>query len=213
MKGLFLKDYYLMRPALRTYLGILVFYIALAFFSVLDTSFLSGFLCIFISVLPISAFSYDTQARWTGFAAALPLNRKKIVGARYLFALACTGLAAVISALANLLFLLLGKGEAGELFFTLLTCMGVALLGNVVILPLTYRFGPEKARLLWVALYFAIAFLTVALVKLDLPLPEFLFGLGPAQLFALVLGAMAVLLCLVPISFLLSCKIFERKDL
>ena len=64
MTGLMLKDYFILRKALRSYLAVAAVYIALAFTGAWSPEFLGGFLLVLVSVLPMNVFAYDKQAHW-----------------------------------------------------------------------------------------------------------------------------------------------------
>ena len=64
MTGLMLKDYFILRKALRSYLMVAAIYIALAFSGAWSPEFLGGFLLVMVSVLPMNVFAYDQQAKW-----------------------------------------------------------------------------------------------------------------------------------------------------
>ena len=87
MTGLIRKDFLVMRKALKSYLLLVGFYIFLAYLDLFDYSFIITFVQVVLAVLPITAFAYDEQAKWDRYAMALPLGRRGVVRARYLFVL------------------------------------------------------------------------------------------------------------------------------
>ena len=92
----------------------------------------------------------------------LPYTRKQIVLGKYLFSLLIIGIGAGLGAVVN--FVLTATGIAQ---MDAETWMVVALLGCAVILfvsitvPLMFRFGPEKARII-VILLFMVPFVLMA---------------------------------------------------
>ena len=87
MTGLILKDFLVMRKTLKTYTLFLAFYAALAALGVFPLSVVTAMVQIILIMLPISAFSYDEFAKWDRYAMTLPLGRRTVVKARYLFTL------------------------------------------------------------------------------------------------------------------------------
>ena len=87
MIGLIMKDILVMRKLLKSYLLLIVIYIILAYLDFFDYSFIITFVQIILAVMPISAFAYDEQSKWDRYAMSLPLGRRGVVGARYLFVL------------------------------------------------------------------------------------------------------------------------------
>ena len=147
MTGLMMKDLLVMRKALKSYFLIIAFYAVLAWMDILNFGFIITFIQVMLMVLPISAFAYDDQAKWDRYAMSLPLGRSKVVGARYLFVL-----------LLSLCTLALGLGGAAfscmfqqedllEMLLTLIVSAAIGLLIPALLLPVTYKWGPERARI------------------------------------------------------------------
>ena len=89
MTGLLLKDALVLKKSLNTYLLLLAVYAVLTVTGLFSISFVAAFLEVIAMMLPMSAFAFDEQAHWDRYAAALPLSRRDLVAARYLFTLLC----------------------------------------------------------------------------------------------------------------------------
>ena len=144
MKGLFKRDCYLLLPVGRLY-GIIM--LVMMVFSVISKSY---FLLMYAVIYGLSAvttlFSYDESNRWKGYAAALPNGRRDQVLARYRTALLMTcGIAALclVTALISWAF----RGEKSTLGMVFL-CAGITLLINAVEMPILYRFGLNKGKVM-----------------------------------------------------------------
>lgn len=215
MIGLLKKDALVMRKVLKSYLLILAVMLALSALSIYTMSFVTSFVSVMVMMLPVSAFSYDEQAKWDGYAAALPLGRRAIVGARYLYVLllvVCVGtLGAALVAVQGIL----DRADLAEGLVTLLSALGVAMLIVDIMLPLNYKLGPERARPWLYAVVFIPLVLFMGAWKLGL-----LDSLDLGWLVALPDDAVLWGFALVPvaglagmgISFLISCRIMERKE-
>ena len=87
MTGLILKDALVLKKSLKSYLLLLAVYAVLTVTGLFSISFVAAFLEVIAMMLPMSAFAFDEQAHWDRYAAALPLSRRDLVAARYLFTL------------------------------------------------------------------------------------------------------------------------------
>ena len=95
----------------------------------------------------MSLQAYDQNSRFSAYSAALPVTKEQLVGGKYLIGLCGMVLAELLSmatlAAAQLLW---GTVTMQITVATLLQVAMLTLLGNVILLPLTYRFGYQKAR-------------------------------------------------------------------
>ncbi len=158
MMGFVYKDFFLLRRQI-SYIAILfLLYTVLSAAGVFGSYILPAIVVIMGMVFPMSSFSYDEQARWDKFAAATPVGRKGVVAGRYLFALLLILISSAIVAALQLLLSLSGLVEQpiSELLLPVLACAVVALLMDAIFLPLLFRFGAEKARILGMILFVVI---------------------------------------------------------
>ena len=211
MMGLVKKDFYLAAGLARSYLIVAAIFLVLSLAGIYEFSFLSSFMSLLCIMLPVNVFSYDEQAKWDKYAAALPGGRRAVVQARYVFTLIVSAGAVVLGGAVGAAACLLDP-TAGETLWEMVlsTAAGgsVGILLNAVMLPLMFKFGVQKGRL-YLALVLAIlfgAFLGgVAALASAVQEPSVLI---------LPLAAIpaAGLLALVP-SYLLSLRVFRKKDL
>lgn len=215
MTGLVMKDILAMRKTLKTYALFLCLYLLLAVLGAFERSFVSAMISIIVMMLPIGAFSYDEAAKWDRFAMSLPLFRRSVVGARYLFVLLMALMAASFGLLASLFVSLTGDTVLTQALATILVSLGTGLLIADILLPLSYKLRPERARPYLYLVVFTPLILLFGGYKLDflnsstLGWLDRLSDAGILGLLSLVpLTALAGLL----LSFLISCRIVERKE-
>ena len=200
MSGLILKDALVMRKNIRFYVIFMLAYFGLAVLGVFDASIVISFSTVIIMVLPISCFSFDETAKWDRFCRSLPLESRSIVGARYLFTLLILLILAACSSVCAVVLTLLDLGSA-SLIENL-----ASMLGSL---------GPERAR----PYLFAIVLIPFIVIFLllrfggDLGLSlEFLDRLPEINALGVIaLLPLAGLACL-GLSFLISCRIVDRKE-
>lgn len=211
MMGLVKKDFYLAAGLARSYLIVAAIFLVLSLAGIYEFSFLSSFMSLLCIMLPANVFSYDEQAKWDKYAAALPGGRRAVVQARYVFTLIVSAGAVVLGGAVGAAACLLDP-TAGETLWEMVlsTAAGgsVGILLNAVMLPLMFKFGVQKGRL-YLALVLAIlfgAFLGgVAALASAVQEPS-------ALILPLAAIPVAGLLALVP-SYFLSLRIFRKKDL
>lgn len=215
MTGLVLKDILVMRKTLKTYVLFLIFYALLAVMGIFDVSIITSMIQVIIMLLPISAFSYDEQAEWDRYAMALPLGRRCVVSARYLFALLMVLGAAAFGLVVCVFLAILNSGSLAESLATVLVSLGVGLLITDIILPLNYKLGPERARPYLYAVVFLPIIILFGSAKLglfegmDLSFLNRMSQASVLAVFALV--PLAALLAM-GVSFLISCRILDGKE-
>ena len=213
MIGLVKKDILVARKTMRAYALFLLFYFGLAVMGMFNISFVATFACVLVMMMPMAAFSYDEQAKWDRYAMSMPLGRRAVVGARYLFALVLAIIATVIGTVTCVVLSVLEREDLVESLATVLSSLGVGILLAAIILPLCYKVGPERARpYMYVVIFVPIIALFLAYrtgMHIDLSfldtLPEAVF-LGGIALFPLI--------CLLALgaSYLISCGIATRKE-
>lgn len=216
MTGLVLKDLLCLRKGGLSVLVIGGLYCLLAIAGVWDAQFLAGFLAVLISMLPFNCFSFDHTAKWDVYACTLPVSRSRVVAARYITVLLLTAAGLVLSLAAGGAAALFGKLDDWLTYLVACgVCMALAVLINAVMLPLLYKFGAERARIIFygvLAGVMAAGLLVVRLLggaafldSLDLNSAAFCTA---APIAAIVGGA-----GMLALSFLLSRYFYGRREL
>ena len=164
MKGLILKDLYAMGSFYRNTLFSMVIVCGCFGFS-LGAEGVTAATAIMCATMVVSTFALDERCGWPGFAAALPVDRKESVMAKYavhvIYCFAGTMLGFVISIVVNMFAD--QKLSIGELGICAVVSFGISMLFGFVIIPIMFRFGAEKARFIMMAV---IALPTIAVYLL-----------------------------------------------
>ena len=148
MKGLLLKDAYQMWCYTRWIILMSIAMMLMGTYFMKDGSnFFMLYGGLMLGILPMTLLAYDQNSRFSAYSAALPVTKEQIVGGKYLIGLCGMALAELLSmaalAAAQLLW---GTVTVQIIVATLLQVAMLTLLGNIILLPLTYRFGYEKAK-------------------------------------------------------------------
>lgn len=147
MKGLLLKDFYMIRKYLKMYFLITIFFIAAAFTN-FDNLFVLFYPCLLSGMIPVNLMGYDERSKWDAYSIALPYERTQIVSGKYLISLFYQ----------VTIFVLIGISQvvrmSRENIFQLneyLLLMGMVFFISCVIpstsLPFVFKMGVEKGRM------------------------------------------------------------------
>lgn len=207
MRGLLIKELRNIRRYAKTLLILLVFYTALSFtWGNGEGSFLSGMIVMLVLIMSITSFSYDDLCKWDRYALTLPLTRREIVRSKYLFAMILLGAGLLLALLAGVGLSLAGGGEGlAETLASVAGSLIAALFLISVMIPLIYRFGTEKSRLI----LFAVAVLPTAVLFL---LYQFGVPVTERALKIALFAAVPASVVLFYLSYRVSAAIYERKE-
>ena len=210
MNGLLKKEFFVLRKQLRTWTLLFVLYAAIMVTGVWGPYILTTLVTVMTLMTPLSAFGYDQSTGWETFVATLPGGREKAVGACYLFCLLVDLAAAALALGLTLLLGLLGLADVAldEAAASTLSCAAVALLMIAVALPLCYKLGVEKARVVYMAVFLAAFGGGLALVNLlsgRIALPAWLG-------YALLAAVVPVLAVVMYLSYRTSVSILRKKE-
>ena len=142
MKALLLKDWYVLRKQVWSYLLIVLVW------GLIPSLTLNLLAVVYGAMIPYTAMAYDQQSRWNTFARMLPYREKDIVLSRYVLGWLCTAVGgAAVLVFQNVLSLFSPRFGCSPWTVLAASCVGLLLLDINV--PLMLRYGTEKAR--WVS--------------------------------------------------------------
>lgn len=213
MKGFIIKDLLFLKSYSKTLLLVLF---GFGVMSLTTTNFSVAFFIPFIAVMiSITTFNYDDFNKWDAYAISLPVSRKQIVAAKYLFTLLTVLASALIGALLSLLIIAL-KGTDflwQEFSFEMLVSTGAILVVLAIIYPFIYKYGAEKGRMFFFLMMFvgSIAFGGIALLLQNITIS---FPQDVIHFFQQMLPYVAPILVLVTLycSYLISCHVYLKKE-
>ena len=153
MKSLVLKDLFNIGHNAKSMLFILVvFAVALIPFSGVEGYiFVCAILC---SMMIVTTFSFDDSSKWTRYAMIMPVSKKELVAGKFM-------VLAIFCAIGSLFGLIIGFIGGlitdkivldivgiGELLFLTLGAWVISLIFGSMSIPLVFKFGAEKGRVL-----------------------------------------------------------------
>ena len=86
MKGLLLKDWYMMKQYCRTYPVIAVAFMALSLVDS-DNLFFVFYPCLLCGMIPVILLGYDERSGWVQYSGTMPYTKIQIVSEKYLISL------------------------------------------------------------------------------------------------------------------------------
>lgn len=195
MKGLLIKDLYMIKSYCRMHLILLLGFGFLAF---MDKG--NGFFLLYPAVMagsiPMTLLAYETQFGWESYCQALPVTRRQQVTVKYLINLLAVGITVLLDLA---LLLILGNPLAPTL-----EQLGMVLLtgtaSGCLLLPPIFKFGVEKGR---IAYYAVIGGMCALSFQADLS-----GGVALPPLLPWLLAPVILLM-----SWALSCKLYQNREL
>lgn len=167
MIGLLKKEYYLMEGQMKSWLIVAVFCFFYSYFMNED-SFLFMLIILIGIMSTMTVFSLDKACGWDTYAISLPLTRKEIVEARYLFAfLIDIGVSLACCLLMLLRGLIKGGVNIPESLHSLFQILLVTILMQLLLFPVIYKLGVEKARFVYMAVFICLSLGVLGLSQLD----------------------------------------------
>ncbi len=216
MKGLWIKDFKLLKKQVRLFAVILIMGIAITFAT--DTlTFTVGYLNFIIPFVALSTISYDEYDNGNAFLFSLPISRKGYVLEKYGFAISLCLIAMVLTLLLSLGYGAVRgmEGIIGALVSSPAVFM-VVLYFVALMIPLQLRFGAEKGR---IAMLIAVGFLfgcgyvlNKLLTVFDTDLLHLLEQTGEQHPLLLLLGLFGLTATVLLLSLTVSIRIMNKKE-
>lgn len=205
MKGLLRKDLYMLWNYGRTLLAISVIFLIVGALPNETNFFFVIYPVLFGGILPVTLLSYEERWGWDKVCDTLPLSRRTVVCARYVTTLVCF-LALYALTLATQAAACIPRGRAKDVLDLAALLPSIGLLAPAVMLPLSLRFGVEKARIAYYVVIGVVVVLGIMVMQGSSTLGAEIGSLGLAAsllLSAVIFGA----------SWLLSIRLYEKREL
>ena len=208
MSGLLLKELYMARKYCRLHLVITVLFLGMAMLPSAENLFLLFYPSAMASFIPVTLQSYDTQSRWNVYFETLPTSRAQYVSAKYLIGLILGEFLLALTGLSQLLAMKLsGEGSLYQLLSLLSALQFLAIAPPALCLPLIFKWGVEKGRILFLVMI-GIVFGGSAALALGVE-DGGSFSLPGNLSVWLLLGAIV----LYALSWLLSIRLYRSREL
>lgn len=204
MKGLLIKDFKMIKR-----MGIFLILISAGFFLISVASennlYFSHQSMVLLSVLPITLIAYDEQANWNKYEVILPVSRAKIVLEKYLLVLIMIIPAIIVE---NIVFYFNKNINASDILNLASMMLFIGTIIPIVILPITFRFGYLKSKIISL---FIIAFIAATMGVITSATSEFIQTNFIAKMNSYMFVIIAIVLFLA--SFGLSAALYKKREI
>ena len=206
MRGLIIKDLLNLKKSLSTILVLIVFYSFIAFTSE-DPSMLIAMIALVLTMMTITSITYDDLAKWDKYALAMPISRKDMVLSKYVLSITLALTGVIISTAIAYIMLTIKSVDISNLLLTSYAIFLISLTFSSIVLPLVFKFGVEKSRMMMMTVIGAPMALGYILYQLGINLPSEEVVLSTLKMSPLIVIAILYL------SFYISYRIFKNKDM
>ena len=208
MKGLLLKDWYMMKKYCKNYIFIAVIFIAISLMDA-DNLFFVFYPCLLCGMIPVNLLGYDERSRWLQYSGTLPYTKTQLVSVKYLIGL-MTQVAVLVATgvVQGIKMAVSGTFVLSDFIVLLLLLLTVSTMTSSISLPFIFKLGVEKGR---TAYYVMIGFVCGASVLAS----SLLSGRMEMEIQPnLLLGALALVgIGIYALSWYLSIVFYKKRDL
>lgn len=207
MKGLLLKDFYMIWKQLKMNFLVSIVFTVLSLFN--DNNIVFAILPIMLTgAMPITLLAYDERSRWTEYCGSLPYSGSQIVSAKYLIGL----IMQTVFSLAIFIVMIFRNSSfvrftPGEDFMSVVVMFIIALMFPTICMPFSLKFGTEKGRMIYYVVVAAVAGAVMLVMESTDDIHEVVNS--NARLMPLILIGLVVLYVL---SWILSITIYNNRE-
>ncbi|MBR3969658.1 MAG: ABC-2 transporter permease [Ruminococcus sp.] len=210
MKGLLLKEFFMLK---KNSIGFLLFIAVFLIGGFKGNPAVLFMLPLYMAILLYGHMNFDEQCKWQQYSMAMPYGRKMIVSSKYV----AMAIAAVVSSIIVTIFYGVGIAidatgfSSSSIVSSIILSLAIGIIYPTFILPLAYKFNSEKGRTIMLFLNGASGAIAVFLLSA-------IDGTGILAKLSnytniLPYIATASVLVLFALSWLISVKIYEKRDL
>lgn len=207
MRGLILKDLFILKQNYKTFFVLIIFFILAMFQNSSAASFTSVINAVFTMMIT-TTISYDNLAKWDKYALTMPITRKEMVLSKY-----------ICSIIFNLIGLVLGivivfamgiirnNLNITEIFISAISSAIVMIIFISLMFPLVYKFGVEKFRIFLILIFMIPVFFILALSNMTN-----VGKLIDKWLIYIIISVPVIAVIGFVLSYFISIKIYENKE-
>ena len=207
MKALLLKEFLL----LRMYKVWFIMLIAVFGLFGIFVPYASLFIPLFLSTAMCGNTNNDEKSKWTVYSQSLPFERKLYINAKYDVVLIIAIATSIFNTVIYLISSLIGTSHFNIRALILMWAVGfgISLLPFSISMPFGYRFDSKISAIVIIIVFFVPVVVVPMGSRVDLI--NKLVSPFPAVSTSLI--AMAVIIAVFLLSWFISVKIYEKRDL
>lgn len=199
MKGLLLKDLYVLTRKMQ------MFFLVIIIFAVLPGFNMTVFAVVYSAMMPYTALAYDERSKWGQLAGTMPYSTRDIVVSKYVLGWLFMVAAALIALIAGTVESHFIQNASSPL--TVAMAFWAGLIMMAITLPPMFHFGVERGRMFFILLIIVIACGSAALISGITDSPS---AASLLPLLELLLPVAAVVLTLISIP--LSIRLYQNRN-
>lgn len=210
MKGLLIKDFYMLMKYFRTYLIIIVVMSLITMFSSTGPIFII-YPVIMASMIPVSLLNYDEHAHFDVYAQTLPLSKAKLVSTKYLISIIFQIVSVSIFTIAYAVSLAReGQFDTSSIYLQASYMTFLVSVLPSILLPFVYKFGSEKGRMFYLLFTAIIGGIVIFIVNQEETLADiFKVISGPSS----ILITLGLSMIIYGISWLISVYFYTKREI
>lgn len=206
MKGLLIKDFYMIKRQFLLFLIVPVLFFFLSLYMG-DSGYFSYYSVAILSILPISIIGYDEAYKWNKYEIILPVSRKSIVAEKYIFTLI---LVIPILLIESIIIMITFNWSAENIIHWISLTLFCGLIIPSIMLPVVMKFGYHKGKIINIIII-AILSSSIAIINItSISGENKLKGeFSPGSLtFIFAIAAIIIF----AVSYLISSKIYSKRE-
>lgn len=206
MKGLILKDFIALKKQGKTFLVLFLFYVLFSFMT-RNISMLGMMVAVICAMMPITTMSFDELCKWDKYALSMPIARKTVVLSKYIFGILFDFAGILIVApISAIMVIITQEMKVRDSLLMILAMGGIAITFLAFIMPILFKFGVEKGRMLMLLVIILPTMLFFLFSKLGIKLPS------EQTLKLLAYLSPIVVIIFLLFSICISIKIYDKKE-
>ena len=147
MKGLLLKDLYMIKKYCKSYLFITMLFIVISFASS-ENLFFIYYPCLLCGMIPVNLLGYDEHSRWMQYCETMPYTKSQIVSGKYIIGLGTQVIVLLVVGISQAIRMSInGTFLIGEYLVIMMLLLTMALVASSITLPFIFKLGIEKGRM------------------------------------------------------------------
>lgn len=219
MKGLLIKDCYVIWKQAKFTLVLIALYLIIGAFNS-NSSFWISFSALFISTMPVTAMGLDERCKWDKYEVMLPYSRKDIVLSKYILGITCSFLTIIFYGIVKIGVMAVMKEGFQPLviLYGLFPYVAAPFFFLGLNFPIMFKLGVEKGRM-WFILSMVIfmvgATATMEVLKDTVQITSFIEKINLNGSILQNIGGIAAAISIIFIlaSSMLSVRIYENKEI
>lgn len=207
MKGLLLKDFYLMIHYCRAFLLMILLFAGIAVVGD-ESMFFILYPCLIAGMISMTLYSYDEREKWTAYAGTLPYTKAQLVSAKYGMGLIANMLILVLVAITQAVRMIGNASfSLNEYLLLLVLAAATGLIGPTILMPFVFRYGAEKGRIMYYIVIGVCCAASTSLLNVDRTITFRVLGIR--EIACIGLGAVL----LYAMSWMLSIACCKKREI